>query len=109
MTRLFFLRFSSPRSQLFLFDGNSERFLCCLLTVADPVFSSWILSCREWPGGHLLSLLRQRKKAKKGDAAAVARCADPQVQHTSVGGTNKLAFGSNRFAPFIRLTRTGLG
>ncbi|MDO8304751.1 hypothetical protein, partial [Herminiimonas sp.] len=24
-------------------------------------------------------------------------------------GTNKLAFGSDRFAPFIRPTRTGLG
>jgi len=54
-------------------------------------------------------LLRQRKKAKKGDAAAVARCAGPQVQHASVGGTNKLAFGSDRFAPLIRPTRTGLG
>jgi len=30
------------------------------------------LSCRGWPGCHLLSLLRQRKKAKKGDREAAA-------------------------------------
>jgi len=79
------------------------------LTIANAVLSSDKLSCRGWPGCHLLSLLRQRKKAKKGDAEAVARCAGSQVKQSSVGSTNKLAFGSNRFALFIRLTIACLG
>ena len=86
---------------------KDDRFSCCLL-ITIVVFLRGELVCRGRPGGHLLSLLRQRKKAKKGDRKTVPASRVPKAGDDQ-SGTQTNSLRSNMFAPFIRLTTADLG
>ena len=79
------------------------------VVVGDAGFSSDWLSMPGAAQQPLTFFASPKKVSKERRRKAVARCAGTQVKQSPAGSTNKLAFGSNRFALFIRLTITCLG